>query len=120
MRHYHIKYNLTSSELLAQTSHTQAISLALLGPLVDRVICGQWVWEQRSTPTSAVLLPLSCVAALATNWSQFACLRALTPSTFQVRRRRPPRLGHPPAAALLLGGLQGRAGQRLASTCALR
>ena len=86
VRKYHLKYSMSSRELLAQTSRAQAVSLMLLGPFIDRLITGRWLWDEQSNVWATSLVLLSCVLALATNWTQFACLRRFPASTFQVRR----------------------------------
>ena len=65
----------------------QAISLLLLGPLLDRYMTGSWMFDYVWTTSSAVVLLLSCSIAVLVNFSQYACLGRFSALSFQVGLR---------------------------------
>lgn len=90
------RLGLTANELLGKTAPAQAWSLLAAGPLLDRVMAGQWVTRFAMMPAAAGWLLGSCCLAVLVNVSQFACLGRFRAVTFQV-------MGHSKTVLVLLG-----------------
>ncbi|KAK9817184.1 hypothetical protein WJX72_010758 [[Myrmecia] bisecta] len=91
------KHKLTAHELLSNTAQTQALTLLLAGPFLDKFITNQWVLDYFVTVNAAWLIGLSCFCAIGVNVFQFMCLGRFTAVSFQV-------LGHSKTVLVLLGG----------------
>lgn len=48
--------------------------LLLIGPFLDKLISGKWVWDYELSVPSLACLVLSCTIAAMVNLSQFICL----------------------------------------------
>ncbi|PIN13139.1 Glucose-6-phosphate/phosphate and phosphoenolpyruvate/phosphate antiporter [Handroanthus impetiginosus] len=91
------KHSIGSFDLLGQTAPPQAASLLLFGPYVDYLLTDKAVNEYHYTPTSVMLILLSCAIAIGTNLSQFICIGRFTAVSFQV-------LGHMKTILVLILG----------------
>ncbi|GAB4814419.1 hypothetical protein N2152v2_001465 [Parachlorella kessleri] len=90
------KHNLSSNELLGATAPSQAASLLLFGPFIDKLVSSTWVFSYSFSAGALVFLMLSCGLAVLVNISQFMCLGRFTAVTFQV-------LGHAKTILVLMG-----------------
>eukprot|EP00240_Pyramimonas_obovata_P004109 CAMPEP_0118925814 /NCGR_PEP_ID=MMETSP1169-20130426/3637_1 /TAXON_ID=36882 /ORGANISM="Pyramimonas obovata, Strain CCMP722" /LENGTH=343 /DNA_ID=CAMNT_0006867217 /DNA_START=141 /DNA_END=1172 /DNA_ORIENTATION=- len=82
--HLQKKHNIGANELVGVTAPMQAASLLLLGPMIDRVIVGRFVWAYEMNVPTMVYLLWSCVLAAVVNISQFFCIGRFSAITFQV------------------------------------
>ena len=65
---------------------TQAWSLLLVGPFLDRYVVHQWVFQYDYRSAAVACLALSCAVAVGVNVSQFACLGRFSAVSYQARR----------------------------------
>jgi len=79
-------YSLGSAELLSSTAPSQAISMLLVGPIVDRFVTGNWSWTWFLTCSSEALfwVLLSMALAVCINASQVFCIGYFSPAGAQV------------------------------------
>ncbi|KAL6768234.1 CGL7 [Auxenochlorella protothecoides x Auxenochlorella symbiontica] len=91
------KHGLSSHELLSNTAPAQAWTLLVVGPFVDKVVSGGWVFHYTLTHGALVWLIGSCILAVLVNITQFMCLGRFSAVSFQV-------LGHSKTVMVLLGG----------------
>ncbi|KAK8636640.1 hypothetical protein V6N13_124382 [Hibiscus sabdariffa] len=91
------KYSIGSFELLSQTAPLQALSLLLLGPLVDYFLCGKLLADYKISPAAFFFILLSCSLAVFCNISQYLCIGRFSAVSFQV-------LGHMKTVCVLILG----------------
>lgn len=96
VRHLQQKHSISSNDLLSATAPSQAASLLLLGPSIDRLVSGGWVTAYTWTLPAMVMLCASCALAVGVNITQFMCLGQFSAVAFQV-------LGHSKTILVLLG-----------------
>ncbi|KAK2076375.1 hypothetical protein QBZ16_000900 [Prototheca wickerhamii] len=87
------KHKLSSYELLSKTAPAQAWTLLLMGPFVDKVVSGTWVFQYQPYYGAMFCLAASCLLAVLVNVSQFMCLGRFSAV-----------LGHSKTIIVLLGG----------------
>lgn len=78
------KHGLSSHELLSNTAPAQAWTLLVVGPFVDKVVSGGWVFHYTLTHGALVWLIGSCILAVLVNITQFMCLGRFSAVSFQV------------------------------------
>ncbi|XP_058010237.1 UDP-rhamnose/UDP-galactose transporter 4 isoform X1 [Hevea brasiliensis] len=91
------RYSLGSFNLLGHTAPAQAVSLLLVGPLLDYWLTDKRVDAYAYSFTSVLFIILSCSIAVGTNLSQFICIGRFTAVSFQV-------LGHMKTILVLILG----------------
>eukprot|EP00891_Asterochloris_glomerata_P006769 jgi/Astpho2/6769/Aster-07215 len=91
------KHKLSSHELLSNTAPAQGWTLLLLGPFIDRLVSGLWVFNYEVNVPALTILSISCGCAVFVNVSQFMCLGRFSAVSFQV-------LGHSKTILVLVGG----------------
>eukprot|EP00268_Persea_americana_P026247 TRINITY_DN2562_c0_g2_i1.p1 TRINITY_DN2562_c0_g2~~TRINITY_DN2562_c0_g2_i1.p1 ORF type:complete len:347 (+),score=31.90 TRINITY_DN2562_c0_g2_i1:548-1588(+) len=91
------KYNIGSFELLSKTAPIQAVSLLLLGPVVDYYLNGQLLLNYRFSYGAIIFILLSCSLAVVCNMSQYLCIGRFSAVSFQV-------LGHMKTVCVLILG----------------
>ncbi len=64
---------------------SQAWSLLLIGPFLDRYVVHQWVFQYDYRSAAVACLALSCAVAVGVNVSQFACLGRFSAVSYQAR-----------------------------------
>lgn len=82
--YYQRKNAMTSNDFLAAVSKWQGISMIFLGPIMDRVFVGSWVWTYVFTSGALVFLALSCSCAVVVNASHFMCLGRFSAVSYQI------------------------------------
>eukprot|EP00249_Psilotum_nudum_P018737 c26938_g1_i1 orf=470-1483(-) len=97
VHHLQKKYTLGSFELLSQTAPAQAVSLLLVGPVVDFWLSHKRVDLYEYSVPTMFFIALSCLIAVGTNLSQFICIGRFTAVSFQV-------LGHMKTVLVLILG----------------
>ncbi|KAJ7969778.1 UDP-galactose transporter 2-like [Quillaja saponaria] len=78
------KYALGSFNLLGHTAPAQAMSLLLVGPLLDYWLTNKRVDRYDYNMGSLMFILISCSIAVGTNLSQFICIGRFTAVSFQV------------------------------------
>ncbi|GAB4847691.1 UDP-rhamnose/UDP-galactose transporter 6 [Ancistrocladus abbreviatus] len=108
VHHLQRKYSLSSFNLLGHTAPVQAVSLLIVGPLLDLWLTNKRVYAYDYTFASVFFIVLSCIIAIGTNLSQFICIGRFSAVTFQV-------LGHMKTILVLVLGFVffGREGVNL-------
>merc|ERR1712216_503204 len=82
--YYQRKNAMGSNDFLAAVSKWQGISMIFLGPILDRVFIGSWVWTYVFTYGAFVFLALSCSCACVVNASHFMCLGRFSAVSYQI------------------------------------
>mmetsp|Transcript_12657 Transcript_12657/g.21438 ORF Transcript_12657/g.21438 Transcript_12657/m.21438 type:complete len:347 (+) Transcript_12657:165-1205(+) len=82
--HLQKKHQIGANELVSTTAPIQAISLLILGPMLDRLIVGRYIWEYEMNVPTMVYLLWSCFLAAVVNISQFFCIGRFSAISFQV------------------------------------
>jgi solute carrier family 35 protein E3 len=77
------KNGLTSNELLLYVAPTQAATLLLLGPSLDKLVGGTWVFEYQWNVPAINAIAISCALAVGVNITQFLCLGRFSALSFQ-------------------------------------
>jgi hypothetical protein len=77
-------HSITANDLVGQTAPIQAASMLLMGPLVDYLVVGEYVWTYQWHVPSLVAILLSCALAAAVNMSQYFCIGRFSAISFQV------------------------------------
>lgn len=90
-------HSITANDLMGQTAPIQAASLLVMGPLVDYLVVGEYVWAYQWHVPSLVAIAASCVLAAAVNTSQYFCIGRFSAISFQV-------LGHSKTVGVLALG----------------
>ncbi|XP_008796458.2 UDP-rhamnose/UDP-galactose transporter 1 [Phoenix dactylifera] len=91
------KYSIGSFELLSKTAPIQAISLLLLGPLIDYYLNGKSIIKYNFSSGAIFFILLSCALAVFCNMSQYLCIGRFSATSFQV-------LGHMKTICVLMLG----------------
>lgn len=78
------KHGLSSHELLSNTAPAQAWTLLAVGPFVDKVVSGGWVFNYPLSQGATLWLAGSCILAVLVNITQFMCLGRFSAVSFQV------------------------------------
>ncbi|KAI4368766.1 hypothetical protein MLD38_017283 [Melastoma candidum] len=78
------KLNVSSTQLLYQSAPFQAAILFVSGPLVDRCLTKQNVFAYRYSPIVLGFIVMSCLIAVAVNFSTFLVIGKTSPVTYQV------------------------------------
>ena len=78
------KLGMSSNELLGATAPSQAATLLLAGPAIDKLVTNSWVFNYRWHGAAVWALVVSCTLAVFVNISQYMCLGRFTATTFQV------------------------------------
>ncbi|KAG0463520.1 hypothetical protein HPP92_019068 [Vanilla planifolia] len=91
------KYSIGSFELLSKTAPIQALSLLLLGPIIDYYLNGKFVLNFKFSSASIFFILLSCALAVFCNISQYLCIGRFSAVSFQV-------LGHMKTVCVLTLG----------------
>ncbi|XP_024925657.3 UDP-rhamnose/UDP-galactose transporter 3-like [Ziziphus jujuba] len=78
------KYSIGSFELLSKTAPIQAISLLILGPLIDYFLTGKLLANFNLTFGAFLFILLSCSLAVFCNVSQYLCIGRFSATSFQV------------------------------------
>lgn len=91
------KYSIGSFELLSKTAPIQALSLVLLGPIIDYYLNGKIITKYHFTSGVVFFILLSCSLAVFCNVSQYLCIGRFSAVSFQV-------LGHMKTVCVLTLG----------------
>ncbi|XP_010533408.1 PREDICTED: UDP-galactose transporter 2-like [Tarenaya hassleriana] len=91
------KYSIGSFELLSRTAPIQAISLLVLGPLIDYLLSGKFIINYKMSYGCILFIILSCALAVFCNISQYLCIGRFSAVSFQV-------LGHMKTVCVLTLG----------------
>ncbi|CAN8287686.1 unnamed protein product [Cochlearia groenlandica] len=78
------KYSIGSFELLSKTAPIQAISLLVVGPLVDYLLSGKFILNYNMSSGCFLFILLSCGLAVFCNISQYLCIGRFSAVSFQV------------------------------------
>ncbi|CAN1253156.1 UDP-xylose transporter 1 [Linum perenne] len=92
-----IKLNVSSTQLLYQSAPFQAAVLFVSGPMVDKFLTSKNVFAYKYNPTVVIFIMMSCLIAVAVNFSTFMVIGKTSPVTYQV-------LGHLKTCLVLLLG----------------
>lgn len=92
------KHGVSSSELLLKAGMFTGLLLISAGPMLDRIITGNWVYDYVYTHPAITLLVTSSMVAILVNLSSFMCLGRFSAVTFQV-------MGHTKTFMVLTGGV---------------
>ncbi|CAN1346281.1 UDP-xylose transporter 1 [Linum perenne] len=92
-----IRLNVSSTQLLYQSAPYQAAILFVTGPLVDQFLTKKNVFAYKYNPLVVTFIMLSCLIAVAVNFSTFMVIGKTSPVTYQV-------LGHLKTCLVLLLG----------------
>lgn len=65
----------------------QGVLLLIVGPAIDKMVSGSWLYNYKTMPGAMPCLMASCLIAVMVNVSQFMCLGRFSALTFQVRGR---------------------------------
>ncbi|KAG7950202.1 hypothetical protein I3843_13G100000 [Carya illinoinensis] len=76
--------NVTSTQLLYRSAPFQAAILSVSGPVVDRFLTKQNVFAHEYSPIVLAFIMLSCLIAVAVNFSTFLVIGKTSPVTYQV------------------------------------
>ncbi|WOL13984.1 UDP-galactose transporter 2-like [Canna indica] len=91
------KYSIGSFELLSKTAPIQALSLILLGPIIDFYLNGKSILKYEFSTAAIAFILLSCVLAVFCNISQYLCIGRFSAVSFQV-------IGHMKTVCVLMLG----------------
>ncbi|KAK4561862.1 hypothetical protein RGQ29_004639 [Quercus rubra] len=91
------KYSVSSFELLSKTAPIQALSLLILGPVIDYYLTGKLLLNYKLSSGAFFFILLSCSLAVFCNVSQYLCIGRFSAVTFQV-------LGHMKTVCVLTLG----------------
>ncbi|KAL9257152.1 UDP-rhamnose/UDP-galactose transporter 2-like protein [Drosera capensis] len=91
------KYSIGSFELLSKTAPIQAISLIVLGPILDYYLNGKFIFKYKMSLGATMFILLSCSLAVFCNVSQYLCIGRFSAVSFQV-------LGHMKTVCVLTLG----------------
>ncbi|KAB1207661.1 UDP-galactose transporter 2 [Morella rubra] len=91
------KYSVGSFELLSKTAPIQAVSLLVLGPVVDYYLTGNLLPNYNLSAGAVFFILLSCSLAVFCNMSQYLCIGRFSAVSFQV-------LGHMKTVCVLTLG----------------
>ncbi|CAN0898837.1 UDP-xylose transporter 1 [Linum grandiflorum] len=91
------RLNVSSTQLLYQSAPYQAAILFVTGPLVDLFLTKKNVFAYKYNPLVVTFIMLSCLIAVAVNFSTFMVIGKTSPVTYQV-------LGHLKTCLVLLLG----------------
>ncbi|XP_030945171.1 UDP-rhamnose/UDP-galactose transporter 2-like [Quercus lobata] len=91
------KYSVSSFELLSKTAPIQALSLLILGPVIDYYLTGKLLSNYKLSSGAFFFILLSCSLALFCNVSQYLCIGRFSAVSFQV-------LGHMKTVCVLTLG----------------
>ncbi|CAN1253160.1 UDP-xylose transporter 1 [Linum perenne] len=91
------KLNVSSTQLLYQSAPFQAAVLFVSGPMVDKFLTSKNVFAYKYNPTVVIFIMMSCLIAVAVNFSTFMVIGKTSPVTYQV-------LGHLKTCLVLLLG----------------
>ncbi|CAN1346285.1 UDP-xylose transporter 1 [Linum perenne] len=91
------RLNVSSTQLLYQSAPYQAAILFVTGPLVDQFLTKKNVFAYKYNPLVVTFIMLSCLIAVAVNFSTFMVIGKTSPVTYQV-------LGHLKTCLVLLLG----------------
>ncbi|EXB38683.1 hypothetical protein L484_008047 [Morus notabilis] len=78
------KLNVSSTQLLYQSSPFQAAILFLSGPFVDEYLTSKHVFAHKYDPIVVGFIILSCIIAVSVNFSTFLVIGKTSPVTYQV------------------------------------
>ncbi|KAG2673965.1 hypothetical protein I3760_13G113800 [Carya illinoinensis] len=78
------RLNVSSTQLLYQSAPFQAAILFVSGPVVDRFLTKQNVLAYKYSPIVLAFIVLSCLIAVAVNFSTFLVIGKTSPVTYQV------------------------------------
>ncbi|KAG6432815.1 hypothetical protein SASPL_104402 [Salvia splendens] len=78
------RLNVSSTQLLYQSSPFQAAILFVIGPFLDQCLTGQNVFAYTYSPSVMVFILLSCLIAVFVNFSTFLVIGKTSPVTYQV------------------------------------
>ncbi|KAG2670425.1 hypothetical protein I3843_14G084100 [Carya illinoinensis] len=78
------RLNVSSTQLLYQSAPFQAAILFVSGPLVDQFLTKQNVFAHKYSPLVLLFIALSCLIAVAVNFSTFLVIGKTSPVTYQV------------------------------------
>lgn len=78
------RLNVSSTQLLYQSSPFQAAILFVSGPVLDQCLTKQNVFAYNYSPTVLVFILLSCLIAVLVNFSTFLVIGKTSPVTYQV------------------------------------
>ncbi|XAR59743.1 hypothetical protein NMG60_11015696 [Bertholletia excelsa] len=78
------RLNVSSTQLLYQSSPFQAAILFVTGPLVDQFLTKQNVFAHKYSPIVLAFIVLSCLIAVSVNFSTFLVIGKTSPVTYQV------------------------------------
>ncbi|KAK9987498.1 hypothetical protein SO802_027737 [Lithocarpus litseifolius] len=91
------KYSVSSFELLSKTAPIQALSLLILGPVIDYYLTGKLLSNYKLSSSAFFFILLSCSLAVFCNVSQYLCIGRFSAVSFQV-------LGHMKTVCVLTLG----------------
>ncbi|XP_075673196.1 UDP-rhamnose/UDP-galactose transporter 2-like [Castanea sativa] len=91
------KYSVSSFELLSKTAPIQALSLLILGPVIDYYLTGKLLSNYKLSSGAFFFILLSCSLAVFCNVSQYLCIGRFSAVSFQV-------LGHMKTVCVLTLG----------------
>ncbi|XP_010481989.1 PREDICTED: UDP-galactose transporter 2-like [Camelina sativa] len=78
------KYSIGSFELLSKTAPIQALSLLVVGPLVDYLLSGKFIMNYSMSSGCFLFILLSSALAVFCNISQYLCIGRFSAVSFQV------------------------------------
>ncbi|KAF5470712.1 hypothetical protein F2P56_011209 [Juglans regia] len=78
------RLNVSSTQLLYQSAPFQAAILFVSGPVVDQFLTKQSVFAHKYSPLVLLFIALSCLIAVAVNFSTFLVIGKTSPVTYQV------------------------------------
>nr|XP_023902946.1 UDP-rhamnose/UDP-galactose transporter 2-like [Quercus suber] len=91
------RYSVSSFELLSKTAPIQALSLLILGPVIDYYLTGKLLSNYKLSSGAFFFILLSCSLAVFCNVSQYLCIGRFSAVSFQV-------LGHMKTVCVLTLG----------------
>ncbi|KAK7841423.1 udp-rhamnose/udp-galactose transporter 2 [Quercus suber] len=91
------RYSVSSFELLSKTAPIQALSLLILGPVIDYYLTGKLLSNYKLSSGAFFFILLSCSLAVVCNVSQYLCIGRFSAVSFQV-------LGHMKTVCVLTLG----------------
>ncbi|KAK8509941.1 hypothetical protein V6N13_118487 [Hibiscus sabdariffa] len=78
------KFKVSSTQLLYQSCPYQALTLFLIGPLLDGLLTNRNVFAFKYTPQVLFFIVLSCMISVSVNFSTFMVIGKTSPVTYQV------------------------------------
>ena len=77
------KNKISANDMLSCVAPTQAVTLLLLGPPVDKLVSHTWVTGYQWSVPAINALAMSCALAVGVNVTQFLCLGRFSALSFQ-------------------------------------